>query len=355
MKIIQIMPEFGLAGAEIMCENLVYELAKQGENVLVVSLYNYKSAITERIEEAGIRIIYLNKRLGMDLSMIIKLYEVFKYERPDVVHTHRHVLQYVVPAAIMAGVKRRVHTVHNVANKEVGPFAQRINSFFYHFNTVTPVALSSEIQETIIKRYGLIKRNVPVIFNGINLQKCIVKDSYEIKGRISILHIGRFSEQKNHIELLKGFRRFNKQYTDSELVLIGDGERRSEIESFIIENGMETSVHLLGLQSKVYEYLNAADVFILPSLYEGVPMTLIEAMASGLPIIASNVGGIPDMLNNGTNAILIKPESKDIYKALVEMTGSMNLRKKYGEAAYLRSKYFSSEVMAKKYIEVYRL
>ena len=121
MKIIQIMPEFSLAGAEIMCENLTYELHKLGYDVFIISMYNYHSEITERMEKNGIKIWYLDKMPGWDFSMIEKMEKIFIQEKPDVIHTHRYVMQYAIPAAILAKVKRRIHTVHSVAKAEKCP------------------------------------------------------------------------------------------------------------------------------------------------------------------------------------------------------------------------------------------
>ena len=120
VRILQVMPEFGLAGAEIMCETLCYQLQDSGKyNVVVVSLFDFHSPITERMEDRGIKILYLGKKQGLDLSVIQKLYRVMKDYSIDIVHTHRYVMQYVIPAAILARVKIRIHTVHNIASKEV--------------------------------------------------------------------------------------------------------------------------------------------------------------------------------------------------------------------------------------------
>ena len=105
MKIAQIMPEFGLAGAEIMCENLTYELRKAGHEVVVVSMYDYHSAITDRLEQAGVEIRYLGKKPGMDPSMIGKMWKVFRETGVEVVHTHRYCGQYAMPAAMLSAVR----------------------------------------------------------------------------------------------------------------------------------------------------------------------------------------------------------------------------------------------------------
>ncbi|WP_302925986.1 glycosyltransferase [Holdemania filiformis] len=353
MKIIQIIPDFGLAGAETMCENLTLELVKAGHSVTVISMFDYHSAITERLEKAGIEIIYLNKNLGIDFTMIPKMVKVFKKINPDVIHTHRNCPQYAIPAAIVTGVKCRVHTVHNVANKENAKLARILNKFFFKHCHLIPVALSELIRDTIVEEYDIEKEMIPVILNGIDLSKCIPKDDYSISGKFKILHIGRFSEQKNHIGLLQGYKLFCEKYPDSELWLIGDGEKKKEIETFALENNLSANVNFLGLQSYVYNYLHNADVFTLPSNYEGIPMTLIEAMGTGLPIVATAVGGVPDMIKNGESGILINSDPQEIADGFCLLAENQNLRKTIGENALKKSVSFSAMEMAKEYLKVY--
>lgn len=354
MKIIQVMPAFGLGGAEIMCENLTYALRNLGHDVIVVSMYDYYSAITERMENAGIDIRYLGKKRGLDISMIGKMRRIFMEEKPEVIHTHLYTMKYAIPAAILSGVKKRIHTIHSVAQKENGPAARRLNKLFYKVANVVPVALSETVQETIKKEYRIEKSKIPVIFNGIDLSRCKVKEDYTVKGRLKILHIGRFSEAKNHIGLMKAFGMFHEEYPNSTLQLIGDGETRGHIEEYVREHGLSDSVEFLGLQSDVYGFLHDADIFTLPSLYEGIPMTLIEAMGTGLPIVATAVGGIPDMLKDGENAILTALDAEEIGKAFLRYAKDENLRRLHGEKAKERSALFSAQSMAQSYLEVYR-
>ena len=107
MKIIQVIPAFRLAGAEVMCENLCVALKNAGENVIAVSLYSEDTAITDRLKKNGVRVEYLDKKLGFDASIIIKLIQLFKKERPDVVHTHIYASKYALPATVLAGVKKK--------------------------------------------------------------------------------------------------------------------------------------------------------------------------------------------------------------------------------------------------------
>ena len=355
MKIVQVMPEFGLAGAEIMCENLTYALHDLGHEVTVISMYDYHSAITERLEQSGIRIICLNKKSGLDFSLIRKMKKAFKEIKPDVVHTHRYCAQYAIPAAISAGIRSRVHTFHSIAQKENGMLARLVNGFFFKRCHLVPVALSELVRDSIVEEYGIKSEKIPVVFNGIDLSKCKPKDGYSVNGNFKVLHIGRFAEPKNHSGLLKAFEKFHRIRPDSELWLVGDGEKRPEIEEFIKENNLEDSVKLFGLQSNVHGFLHDADIFTLPSNYEGIPMTLIEAMGTGLPIVATAVGGVPDMLTNGENALLVENDIDQISAAFDAYYNSAELRKAHGEKAKERSVAFSAATMAQKYESIYSL
>ena len=352
MKIVQVMPDFGLAGAETMVENLSCGLASEGHDVLVISFFELHTAITERIENSGIKIEYLGKKRGFDPSIVSKMRKIIKAYQPDVIHTHRYVLPYAFLASM--GLKaKRVHTVHNVAQKEQTKVGKNINRvLFRHFNVV-PVALSEEIQKTIQEVYGLPISRVPVVFNGIDLSRCIVKESYARKDTFTVLHIGRFMDVKNQELLLRSFAWFKGQYSDARLQLLGDGELKENMMQLAGQLNIADAVEFAGLQSNVYPWLHNADVFILPSKFEGMPMTLIEAMGTGLPIIASNVGGIPDMLTDQKDAVLIEPKEDCVISALELIYFDEEKRKYLGRNARDRSAVFSEKTMAKRYIDVY--
>ncbi len=352
MKVIQVMPEFELAGAEIMCENLIYELIKLGHDVVAVSMYDYRSAITERLENAGVDVRYLSKKSGLDLSMIPKLRKLFKQTGAEVVHTHRYCAQYAIPAAILSGVKIRVHTLHSIAEKENRKGARKLNKFFFKRCHLVPVALSELVKDSVTKEYGISDEGVPVVYNGINLTKCKVKEDYSTTDNFKILHIGRFAEPKNHIGLIKAFHTFHDAHPDSELWLIGDGDTREEIEKYANNHALLSSVKFFGLQSNVYDFLHNADIFTLPSNYEGIPMTLIEAMGTGLPIVATAVGGVPDMLDE-SSAILTDVDVDQIARGFEAYYNDSALRERHGRTATQRSLEFSAAVMAKKYSQIY--
>ena len=355
MKIMQIIPYFCFGGAEIMCENLTYALSKAGQEVTVVSLYDDRTPIAQRMEEAGIRIVYLDKKPGFDLSMVPKLRRLIQQERPDVVHTHLNILKYAALAARLAGVSRCIHTVHSLADREAEDRIEKcVKGFYFRHGWSVPVALTPEVQSSVAAFYGLPLSRVPIIYNGIDLSRCVPKTTYETGETLTILHVGRFDVPKNHAGLLEAFRLLREAHPQCRLRLVGDGDLRPQMEALAREKGIDNFVEFCGMQSNVYPYLHDADIFTLPSIYEGNPMTVIEAMGTGLPIVASRVGGIPDMLSHGESGLLVEPEPKSICEGLTRLVEDKALRQRLGEAARKQSQTFSAEHMAREYVACYR-
>lgn len=352
-KILQIIPSLEIAGAEIMVENLTYSLISKGYDVSIVSLYNSKSAITNRLEESNIKIYYLEKNNGLDLSIFLRIYNVFSIEKPDIIHTHLYTLKYAIPGAVMLKIPKHIHTFHSVADKEASTNERKINKIFYKFFNVVPVAISPKIKQTILNEYNISENEVPMIYNGINLSNCIEKDSYQLSKPINITHIGRFSKEKNHSDIIKAFKIIHDNEPNTILKLIGTGELKEDIMKQTEELSLTDEVEFLGVQSNVYGYLNETDIFILPSLWEGMPMTLIEAMGTGLPIVASKVGGIVDMIKNNETGVLIDTNHQNIAAAVLKLIRNEKLRRKLGKNAKIAADKFSSVTMAEKYSGIY--
>ena len=354
-KVMLVTPTLAMGGAEIMCENLAYALRDLDIDISVISLYKKETIISKRLESAGIKVLYLNKHPGFDLKIFFKLYKLFKSEKPDVVHSHNNSIQYAMPAAILRGVKKKIHTVHNIAEKELIKPTRLIARILYHIFGVTPVALNNVVKSTVQYQYGLKDESIPTVYNGIDFSRCIVKKDYAIDGNFKILHIGRFCKEKNHEMLLRAFKMFNTNFPNSVLWLIGDGPERKHIEGLASELELNANVEFFGIQDNVYEFLSRADAFVLPSLYEGMPMTILEAMGTGLPIIATNVGGIPTIIDNHKNGILIDVDVAQLTDAFCELYQKEEIRKLLGVNAKSKSFMFSADEMAKQYVKIYEI
>lgn len=353
MRIIQVMPEFGLAGAEVMAENLACSLKSKGHEVLMISFYNMHTAITERLEKNGIRIEYLGKKKGVDLSIVPKMRKIMKVFQPNIVQTHRYVLPYAFLSSVGLKVKR-VHTIHNIAEKEVPRKQLPLQKMLFKNFGVIPVAITPITKKSIETYYNLNDNEVPLIYNGIDLEKCIQKKNTKINESATVLHIGRFAPQKNHMMMVEAFAEVVKKYPTCELELIGDGDLVESVRQRVVELAIEKNVRFIGLLDTVYTKMAESDIFILPSNYEGMPITLIEAMATGLPIVATAVGGVPDMIEDGKSGLLVDVSKEKIADAIIRLLKDEALREKVSHGAMMKASDFSLENMTKAYVELYQ-
>lgn len=351
MRILQVIPSLDLGGAETMCCNLACELKKDGHDVMVVCFYKTDSALHDRLTAADIEVIDLEKKGGFDVSAITKIRKIIKTFRPDAVHGHLYVLKYIIPAKFGLGRIKVIHTLHNIAEKESTGSDKIVNKIAYRIFKVVPVGLSPFVCESIERVYGV--KDVKLIYNGVPLEKCIPKKDYTTGKNIIICNIARFNEQKNHQGLIKAFKLVHDAHPEAVLQLIGGGELRPECEELVSQLGLSESVIFEGLKGNVYPYLNKADIFALPSLYEGMPMTLIEAMGTGLPIVASPVGGVVDMLEDKRSCLFCGTDAESIAECINKFCDNPELRRSCGINAKQDSILFSSMQMCKEYTNIY--
>ena len=352
MKIVQIVPELKLAGAQIMVESLSKELKKRGHDVVIISLYSIDTPITKRLTQSGIKVIFLEKKNGFDFKVIIKLHKLIKSIRPDIIHTHSYTLKYAYFATLSMHFKM-IHTIHNIADKETTPANLKFAKKLYRKKIVCPVAISPTIKKSIADYYGLDESTVPMIFNGIALNKCIVKDDYALHTPPQIIHIGRFQEQKNHSMIIDAMEKVCKVCPDVNLVLWGEGELKDELVQKVRNLHLEKNVIFAGLTDDPYKELNQSDIFILPSKWEGMPITLIDAMASALPCIVTSVGGIPDMVEDNVSGVISLTDSDDLSAKICKLLEDELMRKKIGIKALEKSTMFSDVIMCDRYLDVY--
>lgn len=315
LRVLHIIPNFGSGGAERMAVNLMCGLAKRGLDVGAVSLFDRSDTDLEaELDAAGIPAWYLGKRLGFDARVYAKLGRVLRQFQPDVVHTHLSVLRYAWPLPAYQQVRVKVHTVHNVADKEVDRPGRWIH--FLAFRTgVVPVSIAEAVSTSLGKVYGLAQ--VPLIPNGIPVSQYTTpkvlptiwrrQEGLSERGFVFV-SIGRLAAQKNPFLLLKSFSEGPAAIdAEAQLVLVGEGPLRAAVEEQARAMGLADRVRFLGFRTDIPDILAASDIFVSSSDYEGNPLAVMEAMAAGKPVIATAVGGVPELVEHGRTGLLIPP------------------------------------------------
>ena len=350
MKIMMAIPSLGVGGAEKMVETLSKGL--KGRCEIVVVVYNLTDSILEkRLSESDIRIVELKKGKGFSISALLKARNVIRNERPDVIHTHLHALPYFWLAS---GHIPIIHTVHTIADKEHTGIEKIVSGFIYrNSRKCITVAITKIVRESLIEEYGNRLDRALIVFNGVDFSNFMCKECYEKHNPFEIVHVGRFCAVKNHKLIIDCINILKEKGYDIHISLIGDGPDRKVIEHKVNELGLQREVSFKGVQDSVGSFLTNADMLILPSAYEGMPMSLIEAMGSGLPIVASNVGGIPDMIESGKDGVLITPSLDELCEAIADLYVNYEKRKYLGTNAFSRANRFSSIKMTNDYFSVY--
>lgn len=249
------------------------------------------SLLYEEISKEGCSYFKLPPR-NQVVNYFIALCELCKGY--NIVHVHANSATSVIEllAARLAGVPKRIHHNHN--SKTQYPFLNKIlHPLFVHMYTEA-IACSDAAGEWL---FGA--GNYTILPNAIDIDRFkynphmrkIIRDEFKIKENEFIVgHIGKFVDAKNHEFLIKLFTLYHANHQYSKLLLVGDGARRSKIENWIDESGCKDAIILAGLRSDIAALVQAFDVFVFPSIYEGLPLSVLEAQASGLPcIVSSNV------------------------------------------------------------------
>jgi len=356
LRILHIIPNFGEGGAERLVVDLMEATNKEQFEIMAVSLYPESGTILEKeIRKKGFRVYFLNKHRGVDLRMVLHLYRLFRFLRPDIVHTHRYVLRYTLLPTVFCRIPIRVHTVHNLAQKEVDFIGKVVHWIAFHFGKVVPISISYEVANSIKYIYGK-GIYTPVIYNGIRTIRFVLNTKPEnSKKNLVLLHIGRFSPQKNHLLLIQAFAMVIKENPAIQLWLVGDGPLRPVVEKEVLEKGLKEKVIFFGIREDIPELLAYSDILVLSSDYEGVPLTILEAMTAGKPVVATAVGGVPELIKDGITGILIPARDPEaLAKNILRLSRDPELRKHIGNNAQKYAlKHFDISRIAKEYEMLY--
>ena len=250
------------------------------------------------IARLGGKIFYVPPRNDGLLKNKRALNEFFKKHEYKIIHQHVSSLSYVEPLKIAKRYNIPVRIVHGHSTKEGGSF---LHKYFHYINQFTLksyatvfFACSDVVAEWI---FGDKPVNYTIVKNGIDTKKYIFDNTIRTKKRhelgikentFVIGHVGRFVYTKNHEFIIDIFNKVNEKIPDSKLLLVGDGELRKSIEMKVDKLGLKKNVIFTGVRADVHELLQAMDCFVFPSHYEGFPVSLIEAQATGLPCVVSD-------------------------------------------------------------------
>lgn len=306
----------------------------------IVCCIREKGLIGEEIENRGIAIISLNRKSkSWDFRIVMDILRIIRTKNIHLIHTHLyHANMYGRIAALISKIPAVV-TEHNVYPKY--KLKRRILNWFLAKKTKKIIAVSEMVKKDITVRDWIKPLKVEVIYNGIDIDRfpsAISKEEARQKLGVPtdcflIGTIGRLTDQKGQIYLINALSIIKGIIPEIKLLLAGSGPLESELKNIVFTKGLNEYVEFLGARRDIPDILKAMDIFVFPSLWEGLPMVLLEAMASSLPVVATSVGGITEIVRNGINGVIVPPRNESVLvQIIIELSKDKAKRKLLGES-----------------------
>lgn len=348
-------------GAERFVVDLSNQLAESGHDVYVCMLLDTNEerlVFNRQFLTNKVHFISLRFSRGWSLQKCHKVSNYIKKINPDIVHCHLNILPYIFHIALNNNKIRFFHTLHSLADNCVNLRLQYyVNRWYYKTERIFPVTISNECKVSYEQFYHLY--NAPYINNG--RAEIIPSDNYnDVKKEISIyqasnttpvfIHVARFHPQKNQSLLIDSFNELNKRGLDFTLLIIGNKYDCDEAKS--LKEKACGKIHFLGEKSNIGDYLLNSDAFCLTSTYEGLPISLLEALACGVTPICTNVGGIPNVIKEGDTGYLSQDFSVESYVAAIDKFLNGKPIPKEKLKLYFKENY-SMKSCAKKYVALF--
>ena len=364
MRVLFLSTIMGMGGADQQLLTIVDGLRARGHEVMIVSLASLGPMGLEA-RQLGIATESLEMRRGVpDPRGLVRLARLVRAWRPDVLHSHMvHANLMARAVRLMAPVPALVSTIHNVYDGgRLRMAAYRLtNGLVDQMTIVSQAAADRFIAERIIP-----KELLRVFPNAVDTDRFrsvppgtreSVRGSLGIEGQFAWLAVGRFEVAKDYPNMLHAFARVHERHPEALLLVVGRGSLQPEAEALTRALGLAGSVQFLGVRRDIPEVMSAADGYVMSSAWEGMPIVLLEAAAAGLPIVATQVGGNPEVVRDEESGFLVPPRDPEaLGEAMLRLMGlSDAARRALGDrgSEYIRTHYGLSRAL-ERWEELYR-
>ncbi|MBO5868919.1 MAG: glycosyltransferase [Oscillospiraceae bacterium] len=352
-KVLIAISDLELAGAQKVVAHLAANMDQMQNQLGVLVLSEARDTIIERqLRRQNIQLYFLNKPAGLHLPTFKKAAQFVKEFAPDVIHTHLNAWLYVFPVALQKKIKV-LHTIHSrAARQESSGMLRKLITLLYRRKKFVPVAISDEIRKEITQVYGLPLEQVEMVYNPVDYQT-FAREPKQAHDGVVFVNVARFNKVKNQLFLIQAFAKARQQNENIRLVMAGDGALFEAAKTLARELGVADAVEFPGAVENVPQLLASCDVFVLPSIAEGLPISMLEAEAAAMPVIASNVGGIPDIFDGNGCLVEVNDEAA-LVDAILRLAADASLRQEMGQKSQKIASRYAADVIVPQYEALYR-
>jgi len=354
MKILHLIQKHQNRGAEMFTCQLSNHLIASGHQVKIVALFQGEAALPFQGEITSLKASAKNR--FFDIPSWKKLASIIKDFNPDIIQANAgDTLKYAVFSKKFFGWKNPVisRNASEVGRYLKTPIQKSLNSIFYK-NVEFVISVSGASEKDILNHFPFLSGKTEVIPVGLESSSKIEEIRLKPAAVLHIVHVGGFSFEKNHSGLLRIFQSVLKSKSNVHLHLVGDGSLKAEIEEEVKKMDLTQYITFYGFVDNPLSYIKAADVLILPSIIEGLPGVLLEAMMCKTPVVAYNVGGISEIVSSQTGNLIEKHDEAGFVNAVLETLENPNM-KQIETAHQMVLKDYMNEEIAVRFIEVYEV
>ncbi|TPH13286.1 TIGR03088 family PEP-CTERM/XrtA system glycosyltransferase [Litorilituus lipolyticus] len=353
--IVHLIYRLDIGGLERVMLNCINKLAGEPYKHVIISLTDANHFAQD--QESPLEVFCLNKKQGNDFSVHFKLFKLLKQIQPHILHSYNLSTIEYHPIAWLAGVPGHIHAEHgrDIAdpqglNKKHN-FLRKLMAYFIQ----RYICVSEDLFQWLISTVGIPQNKALLIQNGIDTEQFNLakKDSDSI--RLAI--VARISPVKDHYNLLKALVILQGKVGLQDMPqvsVVGDGTQKAELEKFCQSNKL-TSVNFLGARDDIAQIISETDIFVLSSLAEGIPMTILEAMSGKTAVVSTAVGGIPEVITDGVEGFLVEKSNPEaLASAIKKYLDEPELIAKHGEKGRERIlNHFNEKNMVQAYLNEY--
>lgn len=357
MKILHVLSSLQTGGIE----KLIVDLAKVSNNdnnnsfSVVIINKEYRKEMIDRLNDLKVNLYLLDripKRSWTIFFASFRFRKLLRNIKPDIIHVHNQLSFVVTWFASLGLAGKKIYTLHNTrlyGSRLTDLFVKRIAlSSIHRFIAISDAAKSDFFNG---KKYF---EKTDIIYNGIDIKEFQGGRTAETP-KVVLICVARLRHsQKGQDLLIKAVSVLKQRGLDVECLLVGEGDSRALLKGMIDKHDLSDQIHLMGNRDDVPELMWNSDIFVLPSRYEGLGIVLLEAMAAGLPIVASNVDGVKELIEDGVTGLLFEPlNTKDMADKIEMFIQDASLRQICSENGLVYVKKFSIEKMYKNYLNTY--
>ena len=357
----------GVGGAEVLVDHLVRELTAEFRTmVAVLDEIGEIGEIGERLQNDGFMVEHLHRGTGIDPACARRLNNLVQRENVSLLHAHQYTPFF--QAMLSRGLLGRtpvLFTEHGRHFPDMPSLKRSVVNRLLLKKQDRIAGCGRSVRQALIDNEGLPGHRVELVYNGADLHdrstvppgaRTAIRREFGFDDNDFLtLQVARLHKLKDHQTALRAIDRARRNYPTIRLLLAGDGDERSAIETTISNLDLREHVVLAGTRDDVTSLLAASDAFLLSSISEGIPLTVIEAMAAELPVVATSVGGLPEMISDGVSGYLCNAgDDKALAQRLVSLAMNIDERSEIGFAGNLTARRrFSLEHMLETYGTMY--